>query len=90
MWECIFFYSAMHSYCGLWAKMNFLQILNKRSRVVRFSYAYMRDRLYATLYIDIIYLFPKFVRMYGMCMHHVVCSHHSWHCSSPYKLIISF
>ena len=54
-----------------WAEMKFLCRYTNNRTCSPTSYTYiMRERMYATMYVVRSFNFPKFVRMYGTCMHH--------------------
>ena len=70
------FYFCIYT-CGVGLKWNSCAGPLTVKRVARLVTLYMRERLYATMYAIRSFNFPKFVRMYGMCIHHDKSSLHT-------------
>jgi hypothetical protein len=83
----LYCFLAYFSYCEGLGWSGFLQVHNNAIEWYILA-TFTRDRCVPPS-ISLVIVISKFVRTYETCMHHV-CAFHSWHCSSPYKLIISF
>ena len=62
-------YLSIHITVGLGRNESSVGTLTTK-RVARLVMIILREHMYATAYIVKDLIFPKFVRMYGMCMHH--------------------